>query len=213
MASASRQSSLSAAVIRLDRLNLPVFAIGVGVVHAIGLALLLPLLITLPGPGGDLDPKAAAVDVEIGPADPSASKVAPDGDRTSALPSSPQTGDVPRPDTAGSDAPAQPKDGASAVANVSPETSPSSMPAAAQEPAASASLSKKQQTKVEGKGAKPAKVTRAPAKNPLLAHAKTAKPPIRRPVKTHSKNIAPFKGSWSALLGAPTPSPSVKTQR
>ena len=38
-------------MIRLDKINLPVFAIGAGVIHAIGLAVLLPLLITLPGPG------------------------------------------------------------------------------------------------------------------------------------------------------------------
>jgi hypothetical protein len=61
--------------------------------------------------------------------------------------------------------------------------------------------------------AKLAKLTRAPAKKPRLASVKPAKTPIRRPVKTASKGVAPFKGSWSALLGGPTPSPAVETQR
>jgi hypothetical protein len=50
------------------QINLPVFAIGAGVIHAIGLAVLLPLLITLPGPGSDIDPHAVAIDVDIVPA-------------------------------------------------------------------------------------------------------------------------------------------------
>jgi hypothetical protein len=73
-------------VIRLDKINLPVFAIGAGVIHAIGLAVLLPLLITLPGPGSDIDPHAVAIDVDIVPASPLSPKVYEDVDQTSALP-------------------------------------------------------------------------------------------------------------------------------
>ncbi len=47
-----------------------VFLIYAGIVHAIGLALLLPMLITLPGPGGGGEPDAAAIDVEIIPGTP-----------------------------------------------------------------------------------------------------------------------------------------------
>jgi len=98
------------------------------------------------------------------------------------------------------------------IANVGPEILPA-MPAEEQEsvpakdePAATAAPATKPT-------AKPAKLTRAPAKKPRLASVKPAKTPIRRPVKTTSKGVAPFKGSWSALLGGPTPSPAVKTQR
>jgi hypothetical protein len=90
-------------VIRLDKINLPVFAIGAGVIHAIGLAVLLLLLITLPGPGSDIDPHAVAIDVDIVPASPLLPKVYEDVDQTSALPArivrslmdGPRPGEVP----------------------------------------------------------------------------------------------------------------------
>jgi hypothetical protein len=175
-------------VIRLDKINLPVFAIGAGVIHAIGLAVLLPLLITLPAPGSDIDPHAVAIDVDIVPASPPSPKVDGDVDQTSALPASTEPGEAP---------------------DAGPETSPT-MPAegqestpAKEEPAANAAPATKPM-------ARPAKLTRAPAKKPRVAGVKPAKTPIRRPAKTPSKGIAPFKGSWSALLGGPPPSPSVK---
>jgi hypothetical protein len=203
-------------VIRLDKINLPVFAIGAGVIHAVGLAVLLPLLITLPGPGSDIDPQAVTVDVAIVPASPPSPKVEPEVEQTSALPDSPPTADPPA-----KDAPAtEPDESPSAVADVGPETSPSSMPAAGQTfapaaegPAATAGPAKRTKAKVEGKGAKPAKVVRAAApKKPVLARAKPAKPLFRRSAKDLAKGPAPFKGSWSALLGGPPPSPAVKTQ-
>jgi hypothetical protein len=180
-------------VIRLDKIDLPVFAIGAGVIHAIGLAVLLPLLITLPGPGSDIDPHAVAIDVDIVPASRPSPKVDGDIDQTSA-------------------AATEPDEAPGTIANVGPEILPA-MPAEEQEsvpakdePAATAAPATKPT-------AKPAKLTRAPAKKPRLASVKPAKTPIRRPVKTASKGVAPFKGSWSALLGGPTPSPAVKTQR
>jgi hypothetical protein len=183
---------LSAAVIRLDKINLPVFAIGAGVIHAIGLAVLLPLLITLPGPGSYIDQHAVAIDVDVVPASPPSPNVDGDVDQTSALPAATEPAEAP-----------------DAIANVGPETAPA-MPAEEQEstpakeqPAAHAAPATKPK-------AKPAKVTRAPAKKLHLASVKPAKAPIRRPVKTPSKGVAPFKGSWSALLGGPTPSPSIK---
>jgi hypothetical protein len=182
-------------VIRLDKINLPVFAIGAGVIHAIGLAVLLPLLITLPGPGSDIDPHAVAIDVDIVPASRPSPKVDGDIDQTSALPAATEPDEAP-----------------GTIANVGPEILPA-MPAEEQEsvpakdePAATAAPATKPT-------AKPAKLTRAPAKKPRLASVKPAKTPIRRPVKTTSEGVAPFKGSWSALLGGPTPSPAVKTQR
>ncbi len=93
-----------------------VFLIYAGIVHAIGLALLLPMLITLPGPGRDAEPDAAAIDVEIIPGTPPTAKIEPDSEATAALPSAP--------DAVEDKAAAEP-DGA-AVANVSPEAEPES---------------------------------------------------------------------------------------
>ena len=45
------QHSVFAAV-KKKTSNVPVFLIYAGIIHAIGLALLMPMLITLPGPGG-----------------------------------------------------------------------------------------------------------------------------------------------------------------
>ncbi|MGH6833123.1 MAG: hypothetical protein ACRECM_08900, partial [Methyloceanibacter sp.] len=67
----------------------PVFLIYAGIVHAIGLALLLPMLITLPGPGSGIAPEPTAIDVEIVPAPPLAAKIEHDGEQTSALSAEP----------------------------------------------------------------------------------------------------------------------------
>jgi uncharacterized membrane protein len=48
---------LLAAVIDLKRITVPVFLIYAGVIHAIGLALLLPMIVTLPGPGSMITPQ------------------------------------------------------------------------------------------------------------------------------------------------------------
>jgi hypothetical protein len=104
-------------VIKLERPSLPVFAIGAGAVHLIALALLLPLLITLPGPGSDAPPKPVNVEVDLGSrADPapivpdvSSSRPAP-AEQTSALP-------------AASEAEGETPD---ALADVGPEAKPSS---------------------------------------------------------------------------------------
>ena len=65
-------------MIDLKRITIPVFLIYAGVIHAIGLALLLPMIVTLPGPGSMIAPKSAPVAVELdAEADP---------DQTAALP-------------------------------------------------------------------------------------------------------------------------------
>ena len=89
-----------------------VFLIYAGIVHAIGLALLLPMLITLPGPGGGIEPDAAAIDVEIIPGTPPTAKIAPDSEETAALPSAPDP-------VEGTKAAVEPA--GEAVANVSPD--------------------------------------------------------------------------------------------
>ena len=65
-------------MIDLKRITIPVFLIYAGVIHVIGLALLLPMIVTLPGPGSMIAPKGAPVAVELdAEADP---------DQTAALP-------------------------------------------------------------------------------------------------------------------------------
>ena len=89
--------------------KVPVFLIYAGIIHAIGLALLMPMLITLPGPGGSVESPSAAIDVEIVPASPLAAKIESDSEQTSALPST-EAGAGTKADAEGE-----------AVANVSPD--------------------------------------------------------------------------------------------
>ena len=150
----------------------PVFLIYAGIIHAIGLALLMPMLITLPGPGSGSAPKTAAVDVEIVPASPPAAKVEQDADQTSALSSAQQSAEEEAAVEAGPE-----------VANVSPEAQPEgdSTPLA----------------KTKAEAAKPAKA--GAAKKPIAQRSKTAKPGVRRSAKTQSK-IAPFNGALTGLF-------------
>ena len=160
--------------------TVPVFLIYAGIIHAIGLALLMPMLITLPGPGSGSAPKTAAVDVEIVPASPSAAKVEQDADQTSALPTAQPSAAEDVPVEAGPE-----------VANVSPEAQPEgdTTPLA----------------KTKSESAKPAKAsTPRTAKKPVTARSRTAKPAVRRSAKKQTK-IAPFNGALSGLFspGAP----------
>jgi len=63
--------------------------IGVGLVHAVALALVLPMLITLPAPE-KIERKVAVVDIELVPAARLAPKIDQHVEQTGALPSSPQ---------------------------------------------------------------------------------------------------------------------------
>ena len=65
-------------MIDLKRITIPVFLIYAGVIHAIGLALLLPMIVTLPGPGSMIAPKGTPVAVELD------AEVGPGSDRRSA---------------------------------------------------------------------------------------------------------------------------------
>ncbi len=167
-----------------------VFLIYAGIVHAIGLALLLPMLITLPGPGGDAEPDAAAIAVEIIPGTPPTAKIAPDSEETAALPSTP--------DPVENKAAVEPA--GEAVANVSPEAEPESaaageVPAKAESPAKDA---------VKTKAAAPAKAAPAAARKPVAQRSRTAKPAVKRTAKTTTK-IGPFNGALTGLFnpGAP----------
>ena len=66
------------------RSDVPLFLLYAGILHAIGLALLLPMLITLPGP----EPKDPVFDIVVLPAPEPLVDVGPE--HTSALPLRPQ---------------------------------------------------------------------------------------------------------------------------
>jgi hypothetical protein len=175
-------------VSKRDRPNLPIFAIGAGVVHLIALAILLPLLITLPGPGRNTPPKPVNVEVDLGfPAEPK--PIVPDvssmasHDETAALP----TGETPNP-----------------LANVGPHAAPSSQdeyeaaPASAKRAATTPArkLKAKVQAKVAKSTAKPARA--APHKRPLFAGGSFSRPFLGGST-ARSKVQGP---SWSALLNS-----------
>ena len=164
--------------------KVPVFLIYAGIIHAIGLALLMPMLIPLPGPGGSVISPPAAIDVEIVPASPLAAKIE-SNEQTSALPSAEEAAAV------------KADDEAEAVANVSPDA----QAAVEQEPAAAESPAR---VKVAPKGAAPAKAAPRAVKKPVVQRGRTAKPAVKRAAKTETK-IAPFNGALTGLFspGAP----------
>jgi hypothetical protein len=164
--------------------NVPVFLIYAGVIHAIGLALLMPMLITLPGRGSLSGPEPAAINVEIVPASPVDSKIEGNSEETAALPPtapSAEQGDAIEPA------------GGAAVANVSPDK--------LDEKPATASPVKEE---AKPKDAAPAKAAPRATKKPAVKRSRTAKSIVRRPAKTDTK-IAPFNGALTGLFspGAP----------
>lgn len=184
--------------------KVPVFLVYAGIIHAIGLALLMPMLITLPGPSDDIAPKSAAVDVELVPDSPSAAKVGQDTEQTSALPAAQPSAaeDVPVEtplEAGGSEAEAEPEtDAPGPVANVSPEAQPEAdaTPAAETEAAGPAPAAAEAVEKPAAQRSKTAK--------PAAQRSRTAKPVVRRAAKKRFK-IAPFNGALSGLFspGAP----------
>jgi hypothetical protein len=186
------QLSLFAAV-KKRQSNVPVFLIYAGIIHAIGLALLLPMLITLPGPGREGAPESAAIDVEIIPAAPLAGKIEPDGDQTSALPSGEaSSGEAAKPDGA--------RDG---VAAVDIEARPEEAPDAALPEDADAKNAGAQ-TKDTAEPLKPAKASTAKPAKKAVAVRRSASPAGRRAARKDAK-IAPFNGALTGLFspGAP----------
>jgi hypothetical protein len=180
-------------VSKRDRPNLPIFAIGAGAVHLIALAILLPLLITLPGPGRNAPPKPVNVEVDLGsPAEPK--PIVPDvssmasHDETAALPAGSEPGgETPNP-----------------LANVGPQAAPSfqdgheAAPASAKRAATTPArkLKAKVQANVAKSAAKPARA--APHKRTLFARGSSFKPFLGGST-ARSKAQGP---SWSALLNS-----------
>ena len=168
-------------MIDIKRITIPVFLIYAGIIHAIGLALLLPMIVTLPGPGSLIAPEANPAVGEIDP-------VEQDREATSALSAPPK----PTEDQAAIDStpfPVQPDVKAEApdnIANLLPATTKAepAKPVETKAPAPKASD--------KADAAKRATTSSKPARQ-------TAKPYARRSAKKNTK-IAPFGGAMSGLF-------------
>jgi hypothetical protein len=179
---------LLAAVVDLKRITIPVFLIYAGVIHAIGLAFLLPLIVTLPGPGSMIAPKGTPLAVELdAEADP---------DQTAALPApaKPVEDNAPLqvpPEPAAPEPKADAKpDTPGTIANASPTVPPAKPVLAAPRP--------KSQAKPAADNA-----GKAVKKNTVLR--RSTKPAVRHSANKVAK-IAPFAGGMSGLFtpGAPS---------
>jgi len=185
----STQLSLSAPVPKTPR-TVPVFLIYAGIIHVIGLALLLPMIITLPGSRESAPPETSVIDIEIMPDRGHAARAAGAADTTAALPAGAEAG-------GDSSAP-----GAEPSAETSPSEEEDSQPSADEEqdeapatvPAAAPDAEK---AKAEAGG--DSKAGSEAGKKPV----RKAKAPGRRPPKSNTK-IAPFNGALSGLF-APAP--------
>jgi hypothetical protein len=164
--------------------TVPAFLVYAGIIHAIGLALLMPMLITLPGPGSEVAPQTSAIDVEI----VSGTSSTADSEQTSALPASEAEVDAP---SAGE-----------AVANVSPEAEPQDETEPSPQQAPSVGSPAEEGAKV----AAPAEVAPRAPKKPVVQRTRTKKPVIRHTAKTQKTKIAPFNGALSGLFSPGAPS-------
>ena len=175
-------------MIDLKRITIPVFLIYAGVIHAIGLALLLPLIVTLPGPGSMIAPKGTPVAVELdAEADP---------DQTAALPAPAKPVEdkaplqaAPEPAAPEPKADAKP-DSPAALANASPTAPPAKPVLAAPRPKSQAKPSRRQR--------------RQSGEEDTVVRRST-KPAVRHSANKDTK-IAPFAGGMSGLFtpGAPS---------
>jgi hypothetical protein len=173
----------------------PVFLIYAGVIHALGLALLLQMLITLPGPGREIATEPGAIDVEIVPGSPLAGKTGPEGEQTSALPSAAGAGEE--------NAEVKPEQDAETAEPLDPEAEPKEEENAPprEEPEKAGKEDSEKANAGTAQSSKP--IAAKPAKK-TAAVRRAAKPPVRRAGKA-DKKIAPFNGALTGLFspGAP----------
>jgi hypothetical protein len=218
-----------------ERFRLTLFVLGVVAVHALCLAALLPVLITLPGPDNS-EPKHVVVDVDVlsGSAPPATGA----SDVTFALPELPQDAALGDPIAARADASdAEPSPaptalpleltgpkpandaavlpGPDAVANIGPESSPTLMPEGTLEgatpadaPKADASPAEDQDVtpKVELPSKKPA------AKKRTTVTAKPAKPLVHRQAKAEATANSSEAGGFGSFFGVPQSQPATKSK-
>jgi hypothetical protein len=197
--------------VKKTRPPLPLYLLYAGIIHAIGLALLLPMIVTLPMPSGKVAPSATAINIEILPTPRPLSAIEPENEQTSALPEVglPATGDAA--DSAVGEAEVAPDAKPEAnpegpVADVSPAVEPE--PAAAEttkeEEGPAKAEPEPEATEQKPEPKRPAKAERAAVKKPV-AHARPARPAPQRTARVKSKPIRPFDGALSGLFapGAP----------
>jgi hypothetical protein len=168
--------------------KVPVFLIYAGIIHAIGLALFMSMLmVTLPGPASEVPSQSSAIDFEIVPDSAPSAKIEQESEQTAALPSAPSAEDAADKPDAGDD-----------VANVSPEAEPQDGAGAPAQEEPSAAKSPAQDK------ATPAKVAPRAGKKPVAQHSRASRPVVRRAAKSETK-ITPFSGALSGLFspGAP----------
>jgi hypothetical protein len=168
-------------VIDIKRITIPVFLVYAGIIHAIGLALLLPMIVTLPGPGSMIAPDDAPV---------ATGGDAVDRETTSALSAAPmpaqkeaaiESAPPPAETDIKADAPGN-------IANLMP-TTPALEPDHAVETKAPAPKASNSAKTDDAKGVSS---TRKPARQ-------SAKPSARRSAKKGTK-ITPFGGAMSGLF-------------
>ena len=184
-------------MIDLKRITGPVFLIYAGVIHAIGLALLLPMIVTLPSPGSMITPKGAPIAVELDRAEA-------DRDQTSALSAPPKTlredaalDAAPEPVAPAPEADAKPNT-SGALANANPTAEPQGQQEKASTGEKPVIAAPRAKDKAKSSNANPKSV-----KKPVAQ--RSAKPSVRRSAKRDTK-IAPFAGGISGLFtpGAPS---------
>lgn len=194
--------------VKNKRPNVPVFLIYAGIIHAIGLALLLPIVVTLPGPGGEVAPELSVIDIQIVPAAPLAAKTESDSEQTSALPAEPEAVvEVPAvtPDQAAEPAvnpdPETPEPEGAGEETAPPQEQPEEKASPRDEPEQAAVAPEKPQKAKSDAVVKPAPKA---AKKLTAVRSKVARPAVRRSAKKQTK-IAPFNGALSGLFtpGAP----------
>ena len=219
-------------MINRDKLRLPVCAMSAGAAHLAVLALVLPMLITLPAPSESMTPSLAAIPVEILPeappapplslAQPPASPAQPDAivapDAIGALLENVSVAPATTPEPAG--IPAAPD--ADDITGSLPE--PSVMNANGQEDAlveAAREIAnvdvvlppRPTRVRRDAEGNALSAVSRAaPAAEPVRRAVPKRRRASRRPVAA-KPDAAPFQGSWNVLLGKPLVNPIDKRTR
>jgi hypothetical protein len=215
-------------VISYDKVSLSTCTFGAGLAHAAALALVLPILITLPAPGTSAPPRLLAIPVTIMPEPPApavakvedvVSAVVESGDVIGALvarTSVEEPEPVPKPEaTVAAPEPAPPPadettvEASDDVTGALPDE-PSTAEAIEEAEPAVAAVDLKQPplpTRVRRDADGDAVAATPPApKNaePAPPRHGSSPAPRRRTVK---QDIAPYKGSWEALLGKPAFNP------
>jgi hypothetical protein len=208
-------------VIGYDKVSLPACTFGAGLAHAAALALVLPILITLPGPETGAPPRLVAIPVTIMP-EPPAPAVAEPEDAIGELVAR-TSEEEPQPlqefePIAAEPAPPPQEEPATVEASddvtgalpddtLTEAVTPDAAPEVADVDVAPPPLPKRVQRDAGGDAVVPAK---QPPKT-----VTSVKPAAPRPAPVYRRraakqDVAPYKGSWEALLGKPAFKPADK---